>query len=234
MSELVSTTVLVPTDDGEMPAYLWQPDRGSGPGIVLLQEIFGVTDYIKSRAADLAALGYVVLAPEIYWRLEDSAVDESREDFLQQAMSVVGRLDWDRAVQDSAAAVRHLRTLTDGDVGVMGFCFGGGLAFNTAATERVDALVSYYGSALPNLLALAPEVDVPSLHHFGLSDSYIPAKVVAQIEQAVTVHPDVEFCTYPGADHAFDNPRPGFHHAEASAQAWAATVEFLSRTLLPT
>jgi carboxymethylenebutenolidase len=93
-----------------------------------------------------------------------------------------------------------------------------------------DALVSYYGSALPQLLDLASQVDVPSLHHFGLSDSYIPPEQVRAIEAAVTAH-GATFLTYEGAGHAFDNPRPEFHHAQASQQAWEATRAWLAEHL---
>lgn len=225
-------SLLIPTDDGQMPAHNWSPEHraGRGPTIVLMQEIFGISDYIQQRASDLAGLGYTVIAPEIYWRLDDADVDESAPDFLQQALSVVGRLDWDRAVRDASAAVAYARERSD-KVGLVGFCFGGGLAFNVAAVTKPDALVSYYGSALPDLIPLAPRVDAPSLHVFGETDDYIPMEVVDRIRAAVTQQPDVEFHTYPGAGHAFDNPRPVFHHPEASGQAWERTVSFLARTL---
>ncbi|WP_043497689.1 dienelactone hydrolase family protein [Georgenia sp. SUBG003] len=228
----VTTSLLaVPTRDGEMPAHLWLPPSGQGPGLVLLQEIFGVSAYIRTRAADLAALGYVVLAPETYWRLETTTVDESRVDMLDQALGLAGQVDWDAAVSDAAAAVGTLRGRPEvsGGVGVVGFCFGGGLAFNVAAVTDVDVLVSYYGSALPNLLGLADRVTVPSLHHFGTDDAYIPLETVMEIRAAVD-GPGVEFYLHDGAGHAFDNPHPLFHHAAASADAWAQTVDFLRRT----
>jgi len=225
----------VETGDGEMPSHLWLPPAGSGPGLLLLQEIFGVSDYIKQRAVDLARLGYVVLAPEIYWRLDDTDLDESSPDLLGRAMSIVGRLDWPSAVSDAVAALGHLRERAEvrGGAGVIGFCFGGGLAFNVAAVHSPDVLVSYYGSALPNLLELAPKVTAPSLHHFGEADQYIVPEAVEQIRAAVTAGPEVEvwFETYPGAGHAFDNPLPPFHHAEASAKAWRRTTEFLTSHL---
>ncbi len=103
------SVVRVPTAAGDMPAHRWIPDAGSGPGLVLLQEIFGVSPFIRSRAADLAELGYVALAPEIYWRLEDSDVDESLPDALPRALSIRMRVDWDAAVSDSQAALAFLR-----------------------------------------------------------------------------------------------------------------------------
>jgi len=215
----------------DLPADLLLPDGGSGPGIVLFQEIFGVTDYIRSRAHDLADLGYVVLVPHIYARLGDPVVEEGG-DGLPRAMELLQQLDWDQAVADGVAALEALRShdAVTGGVGVLGFCFGGGLAFAVAAQADAtpDVLVSYYGSALPDLLALAPQVGVPSLHHFGEADAYIPLDTVREIERAVTASNDaVTFETYAGADHAFDNPSPTFHHPEASQQAWSTTASWL-------
>jgi len=228
----------VAVTDGEVPADLYLPEAGTGPGVVLFQEIFGVTDYIRSRAQDLADLGYVVLVPHLYWRIGDEVVSEAA-DGLPRAMELVGKLDWDAAVGDGAAVLDALQDLpsVDGPVGVLGFCFGGGLAFNVAAVTGAagagpDALVSYYGSALPDLLGLAPQVSAPSLHHFGLDDDYIPVDTVREVEAVVTAgNDDVTFLTYPGAGHAFDNPSPVFHHDGASQEAWAATTAWLAEKL---
>ena len=84
--------VTVPTDAGAMPAHLWHPASGSGPGLLLLQEIFGVSGYIRRRAADLAEAGYVVLAPELYWRLGAGPVDESAPGAIEEAMGRAQKL----------------------------------------------------------------------------------------------------------------------------------------------
>ncbi len=110
----------------------------------------------------------------------------------------------------------------------MGFCLGGGLAFNVAAETEPATLVSYYGSSLPQLLDLAPRVTCSSLHHFGTGDDYLDAEAVAAITRAVTADgrpARVEL--YDGANHAFDNDDFQLHHPEASRRAWAITVEFL-------
>jgi carboxymethylenebutenolidase len=222
------STIDIETPTGPMPALLWLPAAGSGPGIVLVQEIFGVSQYIRSRAADLADLGYVVCAPEVYWRLPDHDIDESQPDVLQRAIGIAGRIDWPLAVQDVNAALDGLRALPEvtGGVGLVGFCFGGGLAFNVAAVSDPEVLISYYGSALPQVIGLAPQVRAPSLHHFGLSDDYLPPPTVASLaEQLRKQGAQVE--TYPGAGHAFDNPSPAFFHAAASERAWKTTTEFL-------
>src|SRR3954452_20227768 len=229
----MSEPVRVRTDAGEMPAHLWQPETGSGPGMLLLQEIFGVSEYIAQRGADLAAAGYVVLAPELYWRLDAGAIDEAVPGAIEEAMGRAQRLDWETTASDSVAALEYLRGRTEvtGGTGVIGFCFGGGLAFNVAALDAPDVLVSYYGSAIPGLLDLAPRVTAPSLHHFGLSDDFIDRETVERIRTAVAEGDGVRFETYAGANHAFDNWNFGLHHPEASALAWELTLGVLAEHL---
>jgi carboxymethylenebutenolidase len=231
---LAPSHVAVDTPDGQLPAQLWVPPAGTGPGLVLVQEIFGVSAYIQQRASDLAELGYVVLAPELYWRLDDATIDESRDDVMQQAMALAGRTDWDSAVADVRAALVQLRTWpqVSGGVGLIGFCYGGGLAFSVAALEEPDVLVSYYGSSLPGLMGLAEQVTAPSLHHFGTADAFIPGEDVQRIKETLTARPNVVFELHEGANHAFDNHDvPALYHAEASATAWNQTVNFLAREL---
>ncbi|MCW2809550.1 MAG: dienelactone hydrolase family protein [Friedmanniella sp.] len=226
------TTTTIETADGPMPAHLWRPEGGSGPGLVLVQEIFGVSGYIRRRAQDLAELGYVVLAPEVYWRLDTQVIDPDAGDELEQALGLAQQVDWDTAVADVAAALVHLQGMVEvtGGAGLIGFCFGGGLAFNVAAVTEPAVLVSYYGSALPSLTGLAPQVRTPSLHHFGLEDSYVD--VAAQEAIRTAVEPQgAQVETYAGAGHAFDNPNPMFFHAQASEAAWRRTVAFLAERL---
>jgi len=224
----------VTTADGVMPGHVWLPEGGRGPGLLLLQEIFGVSSYIRRRAADLAAAGYVVLAPELYWRLDRQGVDEAADDAVEQAMALAGQLDPVSTVADAVAGFGHLAGVDEvrGTPGVIGFCLGGGLGFAVAAETEPAALVSYYGSALPTLLDLAPRVTCPSLHHFGTADDYLPMDAVATITEAVTADgrpAQVEL--YDGANHAFDNDDFFLHHPDAAGRAWASTLEFLRRHL---
>lgn len=225
-------SVSIPVEGGQLPADLHLPPAGRGPGLVLFQEIFGVTRYVTARARDLAGLGYVVLVPHVYWRQGDPVIGD---DALPRALEAMGRVQWGDAVADGIAALAALRARPEvaGPTGLVGFCFGGGLAFAVAAQPGTgpDALVSYYGSALPNLLDVAPQVTCASLHHFGLADDYLPPEVVRRIEAAVGAGGTATVLTYPGAGHAFDNPSPLFHHEQAAREAWAATVEWLGRTL---
>lgn len=236
----------IETPDGAMPAHLWVPEAGSGPGVLLLQEIFGVSRYIERRAQGLADAGYVVLAPEIFWRLGVSRVEEG-PDALEEAFGLLQRTDWPAAVADGAVALdalRAQRAVTSG-VAIVGFCFGGGLGFNVAALCPADALVSYYGSALPELLGILPfdpaevtltvidpaQVATPSLHHWGLADTFIDRPVVEQICAALQAQPDVEIETYESGGHAFDNDDFMFYDAELATSAWHRTLAFLADRL---
>ena len=234
--------------DGPLPGLLWLPDGASpnapAPGLVMFQEIFGLSGYIRSRCEDLADLGYAVLAPQVYARLDPpvEALEDDSDDLLPRAMGLMQQVDWAQAVRDGLAARDALATLPEVDdaaVGLVGFCFGGGLAFNVAAAASEAgvppaALVSFYGSALPGLLHLAGDVECPSLHVFGTEDAYIPGEKVEEIRRAVTAdgtRKQVRFELHEGAGHAFDNPNPMFHHERASRDAWAQTEAFLGEVL---
>lgn len=206
-----------------------------------MQEIFGISAYVERRARDLAGLGYVVLAPEIYWRLGGNATEPIEgPDALQEGVARSGAVDWDAAVADGVATVRALRERQEvhgGGVGLVGFCFGGGLAFAVASAletqgDGVDALVSYYGSALPGLVDHV-RVAAPSLHHFGLADDFIPIHMVRHIEDVLMRGSGTAFVTHDGANHAFDNDDMQWFHRFASDAAWAGTAEFLADQLPP-
>ncbi len=219
---------------GNLPIHRWLPPSGRGPGLLVIQEIFGVSGYIQERCAAFAAAGYLVYAPEFYFRLGKMEFDESSPSFVQEGMGAAQKLDWDQTAADASAALDALRAAADctGPVGIVGYCFGGGLGFQVAARNPPDVLVSYYGSGIPGLLALAPKVTCPSQHHWGLADSFFPPAVVEQVEHAVSSNgAEVEFFTYAGAGHAFDNPNPVFHNPVAATIARERTMDFLARQL---
>jgi carboxymethylenebutenolidase len=221
-------------DGHEFAGHLVVPDAGTGAGIIVIQEIFGLTDYIKGVCTRLSELGYVALAPALYSRIEpDLALDERQPDSLPQAFATMQRLDVPRAVRDAAAALEHLRTLPevrDGRAGIMGFCLGGGIAYFVAADADPDVAVCYYGSAITSALDKAESVRCPVLFEFGDADEYISAEQRESIRQAFEGRPNTEFHVHSGANHAFDNHNAAmFHHPEAARRAWEETKAFLGR-----
>jgi carboxymethylenebutenolidase len=229
-----SRTDSVEVADGSFQTTVWQPDGGTGPGILLIQEIFGVSDYIRAVAADLAGLGYVVSAPDLFWRMQpghDAAHDEAG---LAESLELGSRFDFEQGVADAAAALTHLRALpeVDGGTGVLGFCLGGSIAYFLATTSGADAVISFYGSAVPGNVAAMEHITVPLQLHFGGSDPYIPREQVAQVEQAAAGRPNVEMHVEEDAGHAFHNRKaPMFHVPEPAARAWQRTEDFLGRHL---
>jgi carboxymethylenebutenolidase len=220
-------------DGHEFAGYVSIPDSGKGAGMIVIQEIFGLTDYIKGVCTRLSELGYVALAPALYSRIEpDIELDERQPDSLPQAFATMQRLDVPRAVQDAAAALAHLRTLpevTDGRAGVIGFCLGGGIAYFVAADSDPDVAVCYYGSAIPDALDKAESVHCPVLFEFGDADAYISEEQRESIRLAFDGRAHTEFHVHSGANHAFDNHNADmFHHPEAAARAWEETTAFLA------
>ncbi|WP_394277145.1 dienelactone hydrolase family protein [Luteococcus sp.] len=220
--------------DGQVPVRIFRPEAGTGAGIVLVQEIFGVSDYIQQRAADLADEGWTVMVPNLYWRIGAHVVTDDDPAMMPHAMELMQANPWDETVADIRACVADLRARPEcgGRVALVGFCYGGGLAYAACSgiegPELADALVCYYGSTLPQLVEQVPVVRVPSLHHFGEADEYIPFAEAQRIAGVIGGGgTDVEFSSWPGAGHAFDNPMQIFHHQQASEDAWRETWVWL-------
>ncbi len=211
---------------------VWIPDRGRGPAILLLQEIFGVGSYIRAVAERLAGAGYVVGAPDVFWRFAPGWEAAHDEQGLADSMGQVANLDLNRAVTDCAAALDLLAALpeTDGDrrPGVLGFCLGGSLAFAVATADAPSVCVSYYGSAVPGMLDALDDVDCPTLFHFGRTDAYIPFEGVEALAEAIGDRPGL-ILNVEAAGHAFDNHDASMFYEEAAARAgWSKTMAFLS------
>jgi carboxymethylenebutenolidase len=230
-----SETIAMP-DGGEMGAYVVLPESGSGPGVLVLMEIFGVGPYIRRAAERLAELGYVAMAPDLYRRIEPGLELPHDEEGLGRAMETVQRLDGAGAVEDAAVALAALRELPEvsGPAGAVGFCLGGRLAFGLGAAADPDAIVCYYGSGIADSLDAAGAIECPALFHFGGEDQFIPRSDAEKVAAVVDTRPDWELAIQEDGGHAFDNHEaPLFHRPAAAARAWELTRDFLARRLPP-
>jgi carboxymethylenebutenolidase len=135
----------VRTPDGPFDLTVWVPDAGRGPGLLLIQEIYGVSDYIRAVADDLAGLGYVVAAPDLFWRLQPGYQAVHDDAGLASSLEMGSRFDVAQGVTDSVAALGVLAALpeVDGGIGILGFCLGGSIAYLVAAQRPLDAVISF-------------------------------------------------------------------------------------------
>lgn len=232
--ETNSQWIDITTEDGTFGAYLSLPRGGKGPGIVLLQEIFGVNQHIRNVADQYAADGYVVIAPDLFWR--DGARIELTYDEAgwKRAVELMNSLDFDKAQTDIAATVKALRA-HEGTAGQkiasIGYCMGGLLSYRTAADGLVDTAVAYYGGGIQNGLDRADEIKVPVLMHFGSADSHIPKEAVKAIAERFEGVESVEIHVYQGAEHGFNCNHRDSYHQRAAAEAHGHTLVFLSEQL---
>lgn len=220
-------------DDVEFDAYLSLPASGFGPGIVVLQEIFGVNEFVRAVADWYAAHGFVAICPDLFWRQERGVVLTDKGDDWNKAFQFYNGLDETKAVEDSAAAMEFLRKhpACSGRVGAIGFCLGGKLAYLLAARFNPDCAVGYYGVAIERALDEATNITTPLLLHFAGKDSFCPPEAQAQIRQALNTNPNARIHTYPERNHAFGRAG-GEHYHEADAElAHLRSLEFLVQQL---
>lgn len=223
MGELIE----VPSNGSTVSGYLAVPDAGTGPGVVVIQEWWGLVDHIKDVCDRFADEGFVALAPDLYHGETTTEPDEAGK--LMMALNL------ERAARDLIGAVQSLNErdeTTGGGVGVVGFCMGGGLALwlATLVPERVAAAVPFYGvipweAAQPDYSQLRAAVQ----GHYGTADGFVSVDDVRSLEHRLKdLGKDVEFHLYEDQDHAFFNDtRPDAYDADSANQAWERTLSFL-------
>ncbi|MDQ3946049.1 MAG: dienelactone hydrolase family protein [Actinomycetota bacterium] len=220
-----------PSNGTTVGGYLASPEVGAGPGVVVIQEWWGLVDHVKDVCDRFAAEGFTALAPDLYHGATTAEPDEAGK--LMMAMNL------ERAARDMAGAVDHLAghdSVRGQGVGVVGFCMGGGLALwlATLRSDQVRAVVAFYGvipwdAAQPDWSRLAAAVQ----GHYAENDGSAPPEHVAAMEARLKdLGISVEMFIYPNTDHGFFNDtRPEAYSEEAARQAWIRTLEFLRRQL---
>lgn len=220
--------VQFPFDGGNTGGYLATPKQGSGPGVIVIQEWWGLVDHIKNVCDRFADEGFVALAPDLYHGKQAKSPDEAGK--LMMAMRI------DEAERDLSSAARYLLTqdsTTSEKVGVVGFCMGGALSLYTATKNpQVGACVVFYGGH-PKVKPDLPNLQAPVLGLFGEKDRSVTPAVARDLERQVkALGKQIEVIIYPGADHAFFNDqRPEVYNAEAAGDAWRRTIAFLREHL---
>ncbi len=220
-------------DGAEFDAYLSLPASGYGPGIVVLQEIFGVNQFVRDVADWYAAHGFVAICPDLFWRQERNVVLTDKGDDVNKALQLYAGLDEAKAVEDSAAALEFLRNHSscNGRVGAVGFCLGGKLAYLLSVRFNPDCSVSYYGVGIEKALDEAANLSCPLLLHLAGNDDFCPPEAQSAIHEALNSNSNTTLHTYPNREHAFGR-QGGEHYHEADAElAHLRSLEFCVRHL---
>ncbi len=221
-------------DGGEFDGYLALPAGGYGPGIVVLQEIFGVNQSMRDVCDWYAAHGFVALCPDLFWRQERGVdMTDKTEAEWQKAFALYQGLDEAKAVEDCAAAMDFLRAhpACTGRAGAVGFCLGGNLAWLLSVRFKPDCAVGYYGVGIQKTLNEATNLSSPLTLHVAGKDQYCPPEAQKQIHAALDANPLVTIHDYPEQDHAFGRAGGQHYDARAAELADLRTLEFFVRHL---
>ncbi|WP_053136085.1 dienelactone hydrolase family protein [Pseudomonas sp. MIACH] len=216
--------------------YLAVPASGTGPGLVLGQEIFGVNANMRAVADLYAEEGYVVLVPDLFWRMERNVDLGYTEQDFAKAIDFFQRLDLDLAVDDISASFAKLKTLDQvegDDFGFVGFCMGGKLAYLTATRTKAACSVGFYGMGIENYLDEVDNIRGRLVLHFAENDAYCDAQAREKISSALKGNKGSQIYVYPNVDHAF--ARAGSDHFDkpAALMAHERTIAALKREIGP-
>lgn len=221
-------------DGGSFQAYVALPATTPAPGLVVIQEIFGVNKVMRDLTDGYAAMGYVAICPDIFWRIEPGIdITDQTDAEWQKAFDLFGKFDVDQGVQDLIATLDHVRGMAEctGKAGSVGYCLGGKLAYLMATRTSSDANVSFYGVGLDELIGEADKISAPYLSHVAEKDGFVPPEAQARFVPVLEKHPQATVHVYAGQDHAFARVG-GKHYEKASADlANGRTRDFLAKHL---
>jgi carboxymethylenebutenolidase len=218
-------TQLTASDGHTLAAHEVHPGGATG-SVVIIQEIFGVNPHIRSVVDHYASLGYRAIAPALFDRVERGIELEYTADGVAAGRAHRQELEWDDSMLDVAAAVA--RVAGTGPVAVIGYCYGGSIAWLAANRLPIAAAVGYYGGQIPDFIDHAPQV--ATMLHFGALDKGIPLDGVNAVAER---HPDVVVHVYEEADHGFNCDVRASHHPESAALAAERTIGFLQSAGVP-
>ena len=222
-------------DGGVFAGFLSLPEKSPAPapGLIVLPEVFNTNEHIRSVADGYAAEGYVVIAPDVYWRQEAGAYMAYTDDGRAKAQALRAQMDTDQFANDLNDVVAALKARPDctGKVGVMGFCLGGKFTYLSSTRHSIDAAVSYYGVQIDQHLDEADNLKCPILMHFASNDPHVPTETVQAIQARMGAWDNVDIHVYPGTEHGFNRYGYPCYNEAAAAVARTRTLAHFQRLL---
>jgi carboxymethylenebutenolidase len=231
---MATTAIETLEGDGRFDAYVAEPEGAPRAAIVVVQEIFGVNEGIRRKCDRWAALGYLAIAPDLFWRLEPGIeLNPDVEEEFKQALGLMGRFDQDQGIKDLEATIRAARARLPegGKVGAVGYCLGGRLAFMIAARTDIDACVGYYAVGVEGLLGEKNAIAKPLMLHIAGADHFVTPDKQAKMHKGLDDQPRITLHDYPGEDHGFAAEMGKRRSEEAAQLADGRTEEFFAQHL---
>jgi carboxymethylenebutenolidase len=219
---------------GSFQGYFTAPDSANAPGVIVVQEIFGVNSHIRSVCERLTEAGYAALAPDIFWRVQPGIELGYTPDDIAEGRELKAKMDMDDVIEDVRAAFAVLGARPEclgRKLGIVGFCYGGLITYTAATRLNPACASSYYGGGIVEYLAEADRLDCPIQFHFGEQDAAIPLDQVAQVRQAVSAKADAEVFVYEGANHGFHCDQRGSYNEASAKIAWQRTLGLFGKHL---
>ena len=214
--------------------YLSAPAEG-GPGVIVIQEIFGVNGWLRDVCDMLAENGYMALAPDLFWRIQPGVqLDATIESEFNEALDLYGKFDVDKGVEDIQASIDHLRGREgcNGKVGTTGFCLGGLLTYLSATRTDSNANSGYYGVGIEGLLGEAGKIKAPLILHIAEEDVFVPKEAADQVRAGLEGHEQVKIYSYPGCNHGFARDTDASHYDKAATElAHGRTLDLFKSAL---
>lgn len=224
-----SETLTITSPDGEFSAYCAKPKGGTGPAIIVIQEIFGVNKVMRDICDDLADQGYIAICPDLFWRIEPGVdITDQTEAEWKKAFDLFGKFDADAGIKDIAETIDLARRMSaNNKVGAIGYCLGGMLAYLTACRTDIDAAIGYYGVNIPAFLEESATIQGQLMLHIAGKDEFVDAAAQAKMHEGLDDHPHVTLHDYPEDDHAFARVGGAHFNARSADLANTRTRAFL-------
>lgn len=234
-NKLSKMKIKISSNNGEtFSAYLKAPTSTPAPGLIIIQEIFGVNEVMRNIADEYAQAGYVAIVPDLFWHQEaDIELTDKSDSDWQKAFELYQNFDEDKGIDDLISTMKTLKELPEctGKIGSIGFCLGGKLAYLMATRSQTECNVSYYGVGIEKNISEAANIQNPLMLHLAEKDEYVSSEIQSKLKIELSNYPLVTIHSYPNVNHGFARIEGKDYNLETTNLAQSRTIEFFQKYL---